>query len=119
MTGPRLVPLSGFEQPISVGEQIALTDSRIRQHVSYVIAGTFVLANILTLFGIAYVFRVDNANIAGHVIDAGGRVITPNVIVALVSGTTVQLGALALTMGRYLYPAAPGLAPPERLEGLR
>ena len=102
-----LVPLTAFEGSVSVAEQIALTDAKVRQHVSYAIAGAFVVANVLTLAGVAYVFHEDNANVIVHAMTAQDRVITPGVVMAIVGATTVQLGALAFTMGRYLYPGAP------------
>ncbi len=101
-----MVPLTAFEGSVSVAEQIALTDAKVRQHISYAIAGAFVVANVLTLAGVAYVFHEDNANIIAHVMTAQDRVITPRVVMAIVGGTTIQLGALTLTMGRYLYPGA-------------
>jgi len=99
------VPLSIFEGPASVAESIALTDARVRTHVSYAIAGAFVLANILTLAGVAYIFYEDNANIVAGIMTKPSRVITPHVVITIIDATTIQLGALALTMGKYLYPA--------------
>ncbi len=76
----------------------------MRAHVSYAISGAFVLANVLTLAGVGYIFHEDNANLVAKVIATPERVVTPGVVMAIVGATTVQLGALALTMGRYLYP---------------
>ena len=90
----------------TVGEEIALTDAKVRRTVSYVIVGAFVFANLVTLAGVAIIVREDNANIVAHAMAAQDRVITPGVVMALVGATTIQLGALAVTMGRYLYPAA-------------
>ena len=85
------VPLSAFQETVSVAEQIALTDARVRQHVSYAIAGAFVVANVLTLAGVAYLFHEDNANIVAHVMTAQDRVITPRVVMAIVGATTYNL----------------------------
>ena len=98
------VSLSKWEGSVSVAEHIALTDAKVRQNVSYVVTCAFVIANVLTLAGVAYVFHEDNANIVARLIEPGDRVITPHVIMTIVGATTVQPGALALTMGRYLFP---------------
>jgi len=66
-----------------------------------------VLANVLTLAGVAYIFHADNANIVAKAMNSDDRVITPRVVMAIVGATTIQLGALAITMGKYLYPIVP------------
>ena len=71
------------------------------------------LANVLTLAGVGYIFHEDNANLVAKVIATPDRVVTPGVVMAIVGATTVQLGALALTMGRYLYPGVRKDVPPE------
>ncbi len=89
---------------LSIGEKIALNDARVRTHVSYAVAGAFVLANMLTLAGVAYIFREDNRNIVAKLITPSERVITSPVVMTIIGATTIQLGALALAMGKYLYP---------------
>ncbi len=61
------------------------------------------MVKFLTLAGVVFIFETDNANIIAKVIAPEYRVINANVVMTVVGGTTVQLGALALTMGRYLY----------------
>ena len=91
---------------LTVDEEIALTDSRVRTRVTYVIVAAFVLSNVLTLAGVAYIFRADDVDIVAKAITADRRVITSNVVMTIVGATTVQLGALALIMGKYLFPTA-------------
>ncbi len=107
-----MVPLSTLAEPVhvTVGEKIALTDARVRAHVSYAIAGAFVFANVVTLAGVAYIFHADNANIVAKTTASSDRVITPRVVMAIVGATTIQLGALAITIGKYLYPSTPNPA---------
>jgi hypothetical protein len=100
------VPLSQFEGTVTVAEQIALTDATVRAHVSYAVAGAFVATNLLTAIGVAYIFIQDNANLVASLITTSDRVITPNVVMTIIGATTIQLGALALTMGKYLYPGS-------------
>jgi len=95
--------ITQFEPNGTLAERIALSDARVRQHVSYAIAAAFLAANFLTLAGVAYIFETDNANIIAKIIAPEYHVINANVVMTVVGGTTVQLGALALTMGRYLY----------------
>ena len=90
---------------LTVEEEIALTDSRVRTRVTYVIVSAFIVANLLTLAGVAYVFQADNAHILDKLTAPDNRVITSNVVITLISATTVQLGALALIMGKYVFPA--------------
>jgi uncharacterized membrane protein len=106
------LPLSGFSEKYSVAERIALTDAKVRTHVSYAIVAVFLLADILTLTGVGYIFRDDNANIKAHVITPQDRFITPQVVMTIIGATTVQLGALVLTMAKYLYPRYPRLPRP-------
>lgn len=111
------VPLSTFEGPATVAESIALTDARVRAHISYAIAGAFVLANILTLAGVAYIFHEDNVNIVSGIMTKADRVVTPNVVMTIIGATTIQLGALALTMSKYLYPTLPKLSLLQSIKG--
>jgi branched-subunit amino acid transport protein len=100
-TAPTLI--TQFEPNGTLAERIALSDARVRQYVSYAIAAAFLVVKFLTLAGVVFIFETDNANIIAKVIAPEYRVINANVVMTVVGGTTVQLGALALTMGRYLY----------------
>lgn len=108
------VGLYAGREGLTVGEEIALTNSRVRTRVTYVIVAAFVLANALTLAGVAYVFRADNANLLAKITTADQRVITSQVVITLLGATTVQLGAFALIMGKYLFPT-PGPVVVERI----
>ena len=72
----------------------------MRAQVSYAMSGAFGQANVLSLAGMGYIFHEDNANLVAKVIATPERAVTPGVVMAIVGATTVQLGALALTMGR-------------------
>ncbi len=101
---PAPTGLDDFAGPITIAEKIALTDSRVRTHISYAVAGTFLMANLLILAGVAYVFHADDLDLAAKIIAPKDRIVTADVLIAVVGGTTVQLGALAITMGKYLFP---------------
>jgi hypothetical protein len=47
---------------------------------------------------------LDEINIATHLIAPGDRIITEKVIMALLGATTVQVGAIAAIIARYLFP---------------
>jgi hypothetical protein len=53
--------ITQFEPNGTLAERIALTDARVRQHVSYAIAAAFLLANFLTLAGVAFILETDCA----------------------------------------------------------
>ena len=107
VAGPVGVGSFADREGYTVAEEIALTDAKVRGHVSYAIAAAFVLTNVLTLVGVGYIFGADNANIIAHVMESKDRVITPRVVMTIIGATTVQLGSLALIMGKYLFPATP------------
>jgi hypothetical protein len=45
--------------------------------------------------------------IAWHLIAPGDRIISAQVIMALLGATTVQVGAIAVLIARYLFPGRP------------
>ena len=65
----------------------------------------FVKANGLMLAVVAALVMLDEFNIAFHLITPGDRIITEKVIMALLGATTVQVGAIAALIARYLFPS--------------
>jgi hypothetical protein len=99
--------LTANEEPflrLSVAEQIALSDARVRGHVSYAIIIAFVLVNLATMFGLYAVYLDDLANLRLKLETAAERVVTAQVLIALLGATTVQRGSMAVIMAKCLFP---------------
>lgn len=69
------------------------------------IVATFVIANAIVLAGVWFMFNEELAALQNKVYPASDRVITSQLLMALVGATTIQLGALTILMGKYLFPA--------------
>ncbi len=65
---------------------------------------TFKSANTVTLIALGVLVLLDEANICFHLVTPSDRIITSNVVMALLGATTVQLGSIAVIMARYLFP---------------
>jgi hypothetical protein len=48
--------------------------------------------------------RLDQSNIAAHLITPADRIITNQVVMTLLGATAVQVGAIAVIIARYLFP---------------
>ncbi len=90
---------------VSVPDRIALSDARLRTWVAVSIVATFIIANGIVLAGVWLMFNREMVALQGKVYDASLRVITSSLLMTLVGATTVQLGALTILMGKYLFPA--------------
>jgi hypothetical protein len=102
------------ERGYSIEEQIALhhadlrqQDADLRKWMADRVVPAFLKANFLTLAALAVLVVLDEANIACHLIAPGDRIITEKVIMALLGATTVQVGAIAALIARYLFPGRP------------
>lgn len=80
-------------------------DAATRQAVGKWMIGAFGVANFFVLFLILRIFEADRDLLAHKIIPSSERVINSAAIMALIAGTTTQLGALALIIGKYLFPA--------------
>ena len=90
---------------LSVQDINRLRDASLRRAVTYAIVGAFLFVNVLTTLGIGWIYSNDQAELARHLITPADRIITTSIVVTAVGATTVQLGALALLIGRFLFPA--------------
>ena len=100
--------------PVSVAEEIALSDAGSRRSdagLRRLVAGSIVVAflvvNGAVLLGIWMLFKQDNEHLlrAGSNFLPADRLVTTNLLMTLVTATTVQLGALIVLIGKYLFPA--------------
>jgi hypothetical protein len=102
-----VVSLNAASSDLSVTDQIALQDADLRKWMADRIVPAFLKANGLTLAAVAVLVVLDEINIASHLIAPGDRIITEKVIMALLGATTVQVGAIAALIARYLFPSRP------------
>jgi len=89
---------------VSVQDRIALSDARLRGAVAIAIVVTFVIANGIVLAGVWLMFGQEMSALQNKVYAASDRVVTSALLMTLVGATTVQLGALTILMGKYLFP---------------
>jgi hypothetical protein len=79
-------------------------DADLREWVAKVVFPAFIKANALTLIALGLLALTDQGNIAVHLITPEERIIGGQVIMALLGATTVQVGAIAFIIARYLFP---------------
>jgi hypothetical protein len=89
---------------ISITDQIALRNQDLREWVADRVVPAFLWANGLTLAALGVLVVVDEVNIVVHLIAPTERIIGNQVIMALLGATTVQVGAIAAIIARYLFP---------------
>jgi hypothetical protein len=89
---------------LTVADQIALHDAQLRQSMAGRIVRAFVQANAVMLAALGALVLLDEINILLRLVSPGDRIITPQVFMTLVGATTVQVGAIAAIIARYLFP---------------
>jgi hypothetical protein len=64
----------------------------------------FIVANGVALAALGALAVLDEFNIMFQLVTPGERIITPQVFMALLGATTVQVGTIAAIIARYLFP---------------
>jgi hypothetical protein len=90
--------------PQTFEDELRKRDADLRDWMAKVVIPAFLWANGLTLGAVALLVGLDELNIAWDWIAAGDRIISAQVIMALLGATTVQVGAIAVVIARYLFP---------------
>ena len=80
-------------------------DADLRKWMAETVMPAFRWANGLTLVAVGLLLVLDEINIVLHVVTAADRIIPGQVIMALLGATTVQVGAIAYLIARYLFPS--------------
>lgn len=100
-----------LDQVAERADQIALRDAGLRERDAALrekmadrIVRAFTRANVVVLVIVGALVVLDEINIASHVISPSDRIITPQVFMALLGATTVQVGTIAAIIARYLFP---------------
>jgi len=89
---------------LPVEDQIALSDADIRRKVSIWIMGLFGVVNGITLVLLIGLAWLDQQDLVRGLIKPGDRLVDAQVLLGLLGATTVQLGAIAVIMARYIFP---------------
>jgi hypothetical protein len=89
---------------LSVDDQIRLGDQSLRRWMVIGFVLTCIIGDLLTLGAIAWFASLDQANIEHNLIKPAERIVTAQVIMSLLGATTVQVGAIAVIIARYLFP---------------
>jgi hypothetical protein len=88
----------------SVADQIALDVQKMRRGVAERVVRAFIVANGVALAALGALAVLDEFNIMFQLVTPGERIITPQVFMALLGATTVQVGTIAAIIARYLFP---------------
>jgi hypothetical protein len=95
------------QEGVSVADQVALRTQDLREWVADKIVPAFLKANGVVLTAVGVLAVLDEINIVVNWIAPADRIINAQVIMALLGATTVQIGALAVIIARYLFPGRP------------
>jgi hypothetical protein len=91
------------ERAEKVAGPLAEREQDMREMVANHIIPAFKVINVATAVAVVVLAFLDQWNIVfGHIVPAG-RVVTPQVIIALLSATAIQLGSIAVIIARYLF----------------
>lgn len=93
------------QRGVTVDEHIKLEDAKLRREMAQHVMQTFVRANLATLGALGVLVFLDQINVSSHIIGPADRIITNQVIMALLGATTIQVGAIAVIIARYLFPS--------------
>lgn len=92
------------KEGLSVSDRIALGDAELRKLMAERMLQTFGWANAVALATTVAFVVLDQVNLALGLIPAGNRIVTQQVLMALLGATTVQVGTIAVIIARYLFP---------------
>lgn len=91
---------------------VTRSERRRTQYLRELVAGVIILifagANVATFAIVLSLVRLDQENIASHLIAPADRIITNQVIMTLLGATAVQIGVIAGIIARYLFSGQQG-----------
>ena len=88
---------------LSVADQVSLRDADLRDWMAKYVMPVFLGTNLVTLTVLGLLIWLDQSNIESNLIRPSDRIIGSQVIMALLGATTVQVGAIAALIARYLF----------------
>lgn len=93
---------------MSVQDRLLITESSLRNELARKIIKTFVAVNSAVLLLIIAFGVSDAVLVINKIINANERLITTQVLLTVIGATTVQLGAIAVTLSNWLFPKTKG-----------
>lgn len=108
MTVAPLTSLEGDIKEFTTADQVALGDLGIRKTVARFLVVLFAVSNVFMLAFLGWLYWNDQAMIVQKIISPADRLASPAVLMALIGGTTVQLGTVVLTMTQAIFPRRSG-----------
>ena len=91
------------ELGVPVKDQIALSDAAIRRNVAAWIMALFGIVNLFMLGFIVWLAWMDHAEMVTGLIKPADRLVDNKVVIALLGATTVQLGAIAVIITKFVF----------------
>jgi|ERR1044072_4753183 hypothetical protein len=91
------------ENGLSVHERIDAEEWRLRRDIAKKIVSLFTAVNILVIVLIASIYVTETFFIVRGFLRHDEKIVNSQVIVAIVGATTIQLGAIAWTLSRWLF----------------
>lgn len=88
---------------LSVADQVSLRDADLRDWMAKYVMPVFLGTNLVILTVLGLLIWLDQSNIESNLIRPSDRIIGSQVIMALLGATTVQVGAIAALIARYLF----------------
>ncbi len=90
---------------LTVADEVTLREQDLREWMANRVVPAFLWANGITVAVVVALVALDEINLAVRLSAAGERIIGGQVIMTLLGATTVQVGAIAYLIARYLFPA--------------
>ena len=99
----------GQVDPVAVVQaEVMRADAVTHQTVAREMMWLFGICNLAVLVIIGVMIAQDPGLLHAKPIRAKERAVSATVLLALIAGTTTQLGAMALIIGKYLFPGKGG-----------
>ena len=93
-----------FESELSFREHLDLQEWDLRKNLAKSIMNTFLWINGVVLILVIAIYIVDSMFLANKIIQSNERIIETKVIVSIIAATTIQLGAITVSLSRWLFP---------------
>jgi hypothetical protein len=107
---PKILTIEEYilAQELRIRDENARAERRLRDFATNIITRVFTIANIVMLAAVAVASAADYYFIEQKFISPKERLIDSRVVMSLVGATTVQLGAIMVTIYRYIFPSSRG-----------
>jgi hypothetical protein len=97
--------INDLSLPVDPKARIAVWDALTRNGLAIGIMAAFFLVNMFTLGVLVWLGREDQHDLVRKLITPSDRLVSKDVIIALLGASTVQLGSIAVIMAKYVFKA--------------